>query len=535
MKRNYKKLILLPFLCVVMVLVQGCAKWLDVTESDKITQNDAWQTHAFVSSSVSGAYKLLNEAWRELFLWGEIRADGIDLNTSWNGDDPATPEAFDQIKNINIDPTNKLLAYSRMYQVIGACNTVIKNAPGVLLLDETLTKVQCDRYINEMKWLRSLCYFYLVRTFRDVPYVTEPTMTDANPFAVAKTDGFEILRLLIEELKETTKPNTDGTLPPSYPDWQGWEQRGRATAYSAFALMADIYLWLGEYDEAIKSCEKILVGGSGLYELLEKKTVVVEIMPGYTASYIEGDWFDLFGDGNTEESIFEVQFGPNQNNDLMSWTFQGNAKDIRMLVTDDAIKLFQEYDNKDTVDVRGEGASFLQASHQLYKYQGSQRATSLGAYRRNDGYKNANIIIYRLAEIYLMKAEALIMKGDYPEALDIINNVIRKRAGYSTDQNPKLESVGNENDMLLLLLNEKLREFLGEGKRWFDLTRVAVRDEGKNSELPITVLARQIPVSERENYKDKLREPGFYAFFLPISQEEIDAAGGVLKQNPFYN
>ena len=539
MKRNHKIAILSTSFCVVMALSQSCANWLDVTEFDKIPADEFWQTKEDVDGIVSGAYTSFRNSNETIFKWTEVRGDGVELNSSYNAD-ATFVNNYNDIKSLEITPENGFVQYSDMYRTINRCNLVIKYAPGVLDLDETFTQDECDRYIAEMKWLRCLCYFYLVRSFCDVPYVTEPTMDDKVEFAVPKTEGRKILETIKAELEEITAPYT-GKLPPVYAGALGWEQRGRGTIYAGYALLADICLWLGLYPETVTYCDKVLnvSGENGLYELVaypEREDPEDETSPLVFAE----DWYNqLFGNkasdgwsGNSRESIFELNWGSSQNNSLFGWFHNGDANQIRFLITQKTIDLFNdETYAAATGDKRGAGATYLAANRRGWKYVGLQNGGGV----RGDANRRAPLIIYRLADIYLMKAEALIMQGgtdNYQEAYDLIKT-IRFRAGYDTTSTSTQPPVfTTEKEALTFLLEERQREFTTECKRWYDLVRVAWRDDQKNKDMIIDFLVNDLPASERELYRAKLQDP--YAYFFPIHADEIDASGGVLEQNPYY-
>ena len=72
--------------------------------------------------------------------------------------------------------------WAKFYQVINDCNEVIKFAPEVQGIDNTFSDYIMYGFLSEAYFLRSLSYFYLVRIFRDVPYITEPTETDGYQF-----------------------------------------------------------------------------------------------------------------------------------------------------------------------------------------------------------------------------------------------------------------------------------------------------------------------------------------------------------------
>lgn len=96
-----------------------------------------------------------------------------------------------------------------------------------------------------------------------------------------------------------------------------------------------------------------------------------------------------------------------------------------------------------------------------------------------------NYIIYRLADVLLMKAEALIMQGHNEEAADLIDRT-RERAGLG-------ETTLSDDRMVMLetLLVERQKEFFGEGKNWFDLLRIGLRSEQLNDTQYKTLFVEQ--------------------------------------------
>src|SRR5690606_4703390 len=111
------------------------------------------------------------------------------------------------------------------------------------------------------------------------------------------------------------------------------------------------------------------------------------------------------------------------------------------------------------------------------KYIGAEGGTTIARPQSDQ-----NWIIYRMADIYLMKAEALIMKGQssYPAAMELIND-IRTRAQISRP----LAISESQIDMLDMVLLERAKEFVGEGKRWYDLLRIAKRNSYEYKEYLI--------------------------------------------------
>lgn len=87
--------------------------------------------------------------------------------------------------------------------------------------------------------------------------------------------------------------------------------------------------------------------------------------------------------------------------------------------------------------------------------------------------------------------------------------------------------------MLKIVLNERRKEFLAEGKRWFDVVRMGQKQGYKYRSYFIQVALKYVSAKDRPMWKVKL-ENSPYGFYLPILKSEIEASHGVLVQNPFY-
>ena len=379
-----------------MVFVQlSCEKWMELIPPEGLIREEFWKTKEDVEAVVMGAYETFGGMDELFFKFGEMRADMVK-------GDVYQADAERKISEGNIYPENYLCDWGQFYKVINYCNEVIKNAPLVRKKDNTFTEYQMQSYISEVTFLRGLSYFYLVRIFKDVPLILEPTETDDADFYVPKTDGDEILRFIVDNLKETRKyATTDG-----YPTLE--EIRGRATKAAYDALIADISLWLFDYQAVIDYVEKI--------EAVEQYYV---LMPSVK-------WFEIFYPGNSLEGIFEFQFdnSRNQNNSMYdltqrySYQYDPSEKAIHYFAKEFAIEL-----------TRGEDASIKKYGEDefvIWKYVG--RAPDGKTTRTGSDQRSCNWIVYRFADVLLMKAEALSQLERYSEALEIINR-IRTRAG----------------------------------------------------------------------------------------------------------
>src|SRR5690606_28546376 len=100
----------------------------------------------------------------------------------------------------NIYPNNSFSNWNNFYKVINYCNEVIKNGPEVKEIDNTFTDFQLRSLMSEAYFLRSLSYFYLVRLFRDVPLVLEPSENDDTDFYLPQTPEAEVLNQIVTDL-----------------------------------------------------------------------------------------------------------------------------------------------------------------------------------------------------------------------------------------------------------------------------------------------------------------------------------------------
>lgn len=481
---------------LLMLGAVGCNQWLDVKPANEQPVDEFWNNKEEVDAVMMGAYQQLRNCLELMVRWGELRGDATIL-----GPGLTSNENMLAVKSLEIQSDNPICEWQKFYNAIGRCNALIEYADEVLPRDKTFTREACDAYVAEAKWVRALCYFYLVRTFRDVPYVTEPYLNDNQEFRVPKSDGMEVLKWLVADLRECAQD-----IPVAY-EPGSWQNKGRATVWALYALLADMYLWLEDYDEAIAMCENI--ERSGLYVLLPAE-----------------EWYQLYYPGNSSESIMELQWdgAQLQTNSLFAW-FYNESNTNNYAISDTAIAKFNEIPGE--VDQRGDGGSYIAASSKVWKYAG----TALGGENlRESAQRDAHWIFYRLADVLLMKAEAYVMRGT-PEDMALAYELvvrIRERAGYL--QHPAMPE--NQSEAIDLVLDERLRELCFEGKRWFDLVRVAVRNQGEYKSKLVSLLLQNVAAKDRPLYEAKLQNT--YGYYLPINEHDLSASGGVLVQNPYY-
>ncbi len=487
--RNKAKLITL---ITLLAVTTGCSDWLDLIPPQGLIREEFWQTKEDVHAVVMGAYESFAQMDDRLFRYGELRADMVIGDVNQSLDEQKVAES-------NIYPDNWLCNWAQFYKVINYCNEVIKNAPLVQGRDDTFTDYLLQSYLSEVYFLRSLAYFYLVRIYKDVPFVTEPSETDDSDVYLPKIDGEDLLRLLIPELEEARKyATTDGYQTQD-------EVKGRATKVAIDALLADISLWLFEYDAVITYVERI------------EASIEYVLMP-------PAKWFEIFYPGNSLEGIFEFQFDeqlnqPNKTYGLTrrySYNYDPSQKAIEMFGL--------EYGNNE--QKRGEKstiAKFGDDDWGIWKYVG--RAADGITERTGSDQRSCNWVVYRLADVLLMKAEALSQLSRFNESLEIINDM-RDRAGVPGLSLPDSPAAYED-----AILQERALELAFEGKRWFDLMRMGRRNDYSRKSKLIEIIVSNVPSTQKRILATKLTNP--LGWYMPIAESEIERNPNLI-QNPYY-
>jgi len=495
---------------MLIFLTFSCDDFLEQYPMDGLVLEEYWQNKEDLYSVLDGAYAAFSELDSRLFLNGEMRGDmlvaGANVSNYQKG-------VIELIMESNILASNAFCDWADFYKVINYCNYIIKYAPIIKERDNTFSEYYMQAAIAEATALRSLIYFYLVRIYKDVPYVTWATESDAVDLFPAKTDGDTILYSIIDDL-------VTSSMIEKIPDYYGSidETKGRFTRYAAYALIADIALWQYDYDLAIEYIEKI------------------EESPDYFL-VSNNDWYNLFAQGNLYESLFELQMSTSGSNPNRLFGLTVNTTLQYFKASEYAEDLFlgtsSGSQNESLEKTRKEGTLLKDdfGGYKVYKYIGTKSSgKSNVGYLRSDDYGDANFIIYRYADIMLMKAEALTQKAvpEYEEALELINT-IRVRANVLPIDLDDFSSSQKEAEEYIL--EERALELAYEGKRWFDLLRYARRNDYANKDEFISLILENVSPSQRLIMASRLKN--VEGWYLPIYQDEIDNNPN-LTQNPYY-
>lgn len=540
------------------VLLTGCSKFLDIEPMNSTVLENYWKEKADVTSTVNGCYEALadNDVLTRMGVWGELRSENIEA-----GND--VPNEYLELLRENLLQTNPICQWSKLYNVINRCNIVCHYAPEVEKIDPNYTASELKATIAEMKTIRALCYFYLIRAFRDVPYVTEPSIDDNQNYVIPATKFDVVIDTLINDLEgikndavrryalETVNPNTKSINVPR-------ENNSRITCWAVYALLADLYLWKGDWNNVIKYCDLVMDYKAQQYkELIQKGQIndvelydgvpmILEAVKGQTN--VGNAYTSIFGTGNSFESIFELNYegSTGQENGWVNSFYGNQDRHIGRLKASECLIVNFETDQNplwiSQKDCRAYEALYTEGTNYSITKYVRQRADfslqRLGSVQVNGDRRSlasSNWIFYRLSDVMLMKAEALIERSeaDWPEAFKLINNVYKRANNILPDAataSLSYETYSTSKDKMEdLLFEERHREFLFEGKRWFDLVRLSRRD-GKTDRLISNTLRKH--KNDQNVIKIKLSDPNY--IYFPYAKSELKV-NPLLKQNPAFD
>ena len=538
----------------------SCSDFLEIEPLNDIVLDKFWNEENDVENIVAGCYSgMQNRILIErMIVWGELRSDHLIGGTGVQDNI--------NIQNIlkeNITANNVYTSWGEFYDIINRCNTVLHYSPLVAERDPNYTETELMATRAEVSAIRDLCYFYLIRTFRDVPYSTQPFLDELQQMAMPATKFDAVLDSLITDL-ENVKSYAVKTYPVSKTNYQC----GRITQDAIHAMLAEMYLWKKDYANSVKYADMVIDaktqrfqneidnagGNSSSYKMFEGYPLIYD---SYTTGNLYGNAYGtIFGSGASRESILELIFADDKTrlaNHGLSFLY-GNQKTMPGIVkpadfittdvSDASYKVFcDKYDTRNYENLYRMSASQYGVAKYVCKSGmvsiSSTEITSSASPSYPEEYCHANWILYRLTDVMLLKAEALVQMVDgdakteandslLRAAYDIVS-VINKRSNCATTYMPiTYANYSTKSQMENLVFEERARELMFEGKRWYDLVRRSLRD-GNTS-----YLVQQVTRKGSDNasvVQAKLAKMD--AIFWPYNLDELKV-NPYLVQNPAF-
>ncbi|HLU94858.1 MAG TPA: RagB/SusD family nutrient uptake outer membrane protein [Membranihabitans sp.] len=397
-------------LVVSVVFVLSCS--LDIEPISEFSASGFYKTADDARAGVYGIYNAAQSAFgRNLAFWGEGRADAVDTRHSG---DPR------MLLNNTLNKDMRSANWTGLYQIISRANYAVKYVPEVLS-DEGLGAT----LMGQARGLRAMAYFYAVRIWGDVPLVLEPFEGTEQEIFVRRTDQETVLAQVEQDLLYASRNAPTGG------------EKTLFTSGAAYALLTHLYMWQHDYGKASSYADTVMADAS------------------YTLVSID-DWNKIFTNGNSRESIFEIGYNEDQTNMLRVLYALGSDSDY--FPSETFMNTFENGDLRQDL-IYDVTRAF---PRMIWKFFGK------GFNDEDPSPSTHNIVMLRLADIVLLKAEALLHLGDTPGALELLNRIRSRAALPDLDENTAVDLYG---DIESAILHERLVELSYEGYRWFDLVR----------------------------------------------------------------
>lgn len=560
-------------------IATGCQDFLTIYPTDKVVLEDFWKNKNDVENMVANCYRnmVTQDFLDRILVYGELRSDDVIETTNIS-------TTLKYINNANLEATNSYCDWTIFYTVINNANIVLHFAPQVIEEDPDFSQGDLAVVRGEMLAIRALCHFYLVRTFRDVPLLKEAKIDDSQELHAKQVSPLEALDFILEDLAEAENlVLTSGSYAKET------YNKGRITADAVRAIRADVLLWKAAftqfenksdgkecydiYTECINYCERVIADRKqylidyrkknqtgaeeeetkGLNTLVASYPLEVNPITQGIGQYHDEPYVRIFGEGNNlKESIFELQCDENNNHNYTISKFYGySATQTNMPFT--AATFMGKKGTDDNTLFRPTDLRRVSCTNQhsgeedvfpIAKY--TTQSTSAGTTtkdgdpkyfetRGDDHYYWQNMILYRITDVMLMEAEARAqradsVKKDLNEAFKLVKAVYYRSNPYKVARNDSITFIeGSASSMQSLVMAERQRELCFEGKRWFDLVRMALRDGNTNGMLNLMVPHKY--ESNQSAIKSKMAS--IDALFFPIA-EGVLKVDSTLVQNPNY-
>jgi SusD family. len=417
---NYKRLYIASTL--ILVLSAGCSSLVEVDmPTNQLTDDEVFADSASAIGALSRIYFVLGNNLNNNFnKQVSLYVDEYTLTSSSNTD-------FYRSMLTALDGTNANI-WSHLYQIVYACNDILEQVPASSRLSENV-KAQL---ISEAKFLRAYAYFYLQNTYGYIPLLLQ---TDVNINRIAaQVDDSAVFAQIQQDLEEAK-----AGLSIDYPS----TNKVRVNRWASAALLARVQLYQGNWPAA--EAEATAVINSAVYGPIDDMDQVFQ--------------------ANSREAIFQIWTPNGFISDATQLIPANNTTPPLYTVTDALYESFEmgdrrkDYWTANSTIENNEGASTIY--HRPFKYRNRAANTSDPEY----------LMVLRLAEQYLIRAEARMRQGNLSDAINDLN-VIRKRADL-----PTLRADISPEECFEAIFKERRVELFGEwGHRFFDLKRTGQLD-----------------------------------------------------------
>lgn len=419
--RSIKNIFILGSLAAGLLGVSSCSKQLDTTSTETISTTTALSTTADIKIAMVGAYDDLGSTYLYgggIFVYADLLASTTGIN--WSGTFTGMTQIYN--KNIPVDNTYAANVWLAGYAAVNDVNNVL-SALSIVTDQDTH-----DNLEGQAKFIRGSVLFDLVRMYGKawndgdpttnpgVPVVLTPTVSITDSSKVSRNTVAEVYAQVISDLTDA-----ENLLEPTNGFYAG--------SLTASAMLARVYLQKGDYANAAIEADKVIAAKK--YSLTSTYSDAFPF-PGGTASAVS----------NTTEDVFAMQVTTSSGTNTFQ-TFYSSLSRGDIQIEDQYLNLYEAGDDRLNLFYTSDGYTFTGKFDNLY----------------------GNVHIIRLAEMYLIRAEANFREGTEVGAAPVDDiNTIRNRVN--------LDSYEAADLTLDIILNERALELAFEGFYLHDAKRL---------------------------------------------------------------
>jgi hypothetical protein len=428
-----------------IVIASSCSKILDLEPHNSTFTGAYFSSEQDANTAIAGAYAILrntlmtDNSWH---VYGDVASGELAVNGGYDSGNNSISQG--QFTGLNVGGNN--WNWQNYYKLLQQVNLIINKVPDIP--EEKFANASTKRHIiGEAYFLRAFTYFYMSRIWGAVPLKLAPDLNADEAKNIPRSPSDSVLKQCLADLTIAKQDLDFGYADES-------QRAVRANKGSAFALEAHIKAWAGDYAGCEIAANEVITKGG--YQLVDSAN--------YSRVFV----------GKSQEGIFEINIDDGQNEGISlinsDGSFTGSANVLMMPTV--ASKNFIQWpvstfyvENlyKDSAtDIRYRKFFFQPRSDegQIIKYS---NITYADGSAKNQPRMANNLIIFRLADMILLRAEALNKLNRDGDAILLLNQ-IRKRAN-APDLTGSGEILGT------MILEERLRELFYEGQAYYDLVR----------------------------------------------------------------
>jgi hypothetical protein len=453
----------ITYFLIILIGLTSCEKKLDLKPTSQLTFQGFWDSEDGARAAQTGLHARFRSYAYTLWQLGEVRSD------IWGGktvESPADETLIQQtISATQVPFTN----WANFYGFIHNLNDFIYNVPNITFNDEN----EKNYMLGQAYGIRAYIYYTMLKTWGKVPITIEPLLNiDPSNTGKARSSESDVMAQIKDDIEQSLS---------HFGDDYSFQNNKRIywSKAATLTLKGDVYIWSGTH----------LGGGSADYTAA--KQALLDLQQNADVGLLD-NYADIFkaSNKNNKEIIFAFNYEQDQATNFYS-LFTGRGTEINPLFDEEGNSMSTYITNganrygptdhtltvlDDTLDSR-RNATFMR----LYNdgsgyptYNADHYVTSIltkfsGIIESGQRIEVDDVPVYRYADALLLLAEAKNLLGEDPS--EQINQ-IRKRA-YGSNYDPAVNAYqnGTKDQNIAAILNERLKEFIGEGKRWWDLRR----------------------------------------------------------------